>query len=77
MSLTAVQPTAPEAGHDEAGCLICSTTRAPTAAYRPHTLDEDCWCTRGADGRKISRSAMCWVFTTYLAWSPVPDKQEA
>jgi hypothetical protein len=48
------------------GCLLCTTSRTPMKAYRPHTLDDDCWCTYGADGEKSHRP-MCWVYKTYLS----------
>lgn len=70
MSLTAEKPPqeALEDGQEACspGCLLCTTSRTPMKAYRPHMLDGDCWCTYGADGEKFSVRSMCWVYTIYL-----------
>ncbi len=60
-----VEVVAPGPGEDHKGCLICTTSRVPTAAYRPHTLDGDCWCVRDSGGTRYL--ARCWVAKAFLA----------
>lgn len=66
VGLVPVEVTAPAEPDDHEGCLICTTSKTPMKAYRPHTLDGDCWCTYGANGEKFSVRSMCWVYTTFL-----------
>jgi hypothetical protein len=63
MSLATEADEAVDPGHAAAGCLICCTTHMPLAAYRPHTLDDDCWCTRNNTGKRII--ARCWLAKQY------------
>lgn len=46
------------------GCVICCTSKPPMAAYRPHTLDSDCWCCLDGLGGRVLQS--CWVARNYL-----------
>lgn len=53
--MTAVQEApdiTPVDGPCKEGCLLC-TTSSSANAYRPHTLNPDCWCTNGKDGKRL------------------------
>lgn len=65
VSLVPVEVTAPEPDKGHSGCPVCCGSKPPARAYRPHTLDKDCWCTRYRDGSRAMTT--CWVFTSYLA----------
>lgn len=65
ISLVPVEVTAPGVDEDHKTCPVCTKNRPPDRAYRPHTLDEECWCTRLEDGARFL--ATCWVFRVYLA----------
>jgi hypothetical protein len=54
-----VEVTAPEGG-DHKHCPICTGKGTPGSAYRPHTLDTDCWCIPDS-----SISRRCWVARAY------------
>lgn len=60
--LIPVEVQAPAVDPDHASCTICMG-RTPWRAYRPHTLDRDCWCTRNADGeRKLENCSIARAF---------------
>lgn len=70
MSLTVVRPgQAVEDGPCREGCLIRTTDyRGETPAYRPHTLEPDCWCTLARDGTRAR--IRCRMAYWVQPWTP-------
>lgn len=47
--------------HDPKFCVICLGTGLGTTGYRPHTLNNNCWCTANTETGEITcREARKW-----------------